>query len=115
MRAGLYSQAHGGWGSAHRGTCVVFPGYLLSHLLLQLVEPGSQSGAYVLWGHSFSSSSCVAAEERVEHGQLHTLLVLPAPCDHCPLTVGSVQMVAITGECQAVKKQTHWYISVRNA
>lgn len=61
----------------------------------------AQSGACVLWGHSFSSSSCIAAEERVEHGLLHTLLVLPAPCNHCPLTVGSVQMVAIARKCQA--------------
>lgn len=94
MRAGLYSRDH-------RGTGVVIPGYLLSHLLLQLVQPGSQNGAYVLWGRPLSSSSCIAAEERVEHGLLHALLVLPAPCNHCPVTVGSVQMVAIARKGQA--------------
>lgn len=52
-------------------------------------------------GTPLSSSSCVAAEERVEHGLLHALLVLPTPCDHCPITVGRVQMVAIAGKRKA--------------
>lgn len=49
------------------------------------------------------SPSCVAAEEGIEHGLLHTLLVLPTPGNHCPLTVGCVQMVAITGKRKAVE------------
>lgn len=71
------------------GTGVII-GYLLSHLFLQWLEPAPQYGAHVLWGRPFSSSSCVVAEERVEHGLLHALLVLPTPCNHCPITVGCV-------------------------
>lgn len=85
----------------HRGAGVAIPGYLLRHLLLQLVELSSQKRCLCPVDAVLSSSSCIAAEERVEHGLLHTLLVLPAPCNHCPVTVGSVQMVAIARKCQA--------------
>lgn len=88
MRVGLYSQDHGGCGSVHRETGVI-TGYLLSHLFLQWLQPAPQCDAHVLCGR-LSSSSCIAAEERIEHGLLHTLLVLPTPCNHCPITVGCV-------------------------
>lgn len=45
----------------------------------------------------------VAAQEGVEHGLLHALLVLPTPGDHRPVAVRGVQVVAIAGKREAVK------------
>ena len=56
------------------------------------------------------SSSCIAAEEGIEHWLFQALLVLPTPGDHGPITVCGVQMVAIAGKCKAVKKKSHLYI-----
>lgn len=56
------------------------------------------------------SSSCVAAEEGIEHGLFEALLVLPAPGDHGPVTVRGVQMVAVTGKREAVRKKSRLYV-----
>lgn len=60
---------------------------------------------------SLSSSSCVAAEEGVEHGLFEALLVLPAPGSHGPVAAGGVQMVAVTGEREAVRKKSRLYVT----
>lgn len=82
-------------------------GCLFSHPFLQIQLPAlAKSTPEVRVPSSvehspLQSPSCIAAEEGIEHGLLHTLLILPTPGDHCPLTVGGVQMVAITGKRKA--------------
>lgn len=51
------------------------------------------------------SSGGVTAEEGVEHGQLHALLVAAAPGDHRALAVGRVQVMAVARERQAARAQ----------
>lgn len=47
-------------------------------------------------------SACgVAAQEGVEHGQLHALLVPPTPRHHRALAVGRVEVVAVARVRQA--------------
>lgn len=50
------------------------------------------------------SPSRVAAEEGVEHGQLQALLVLAAPGDDIPITVGREQVMAVAGKRKAAKQ-----------
>lgn len=51
---------------------------------------------------SHKHSSCsIAAQEGVEHGQLHALLVPSTPRHHRALAVGRVEVVAITRVRQA--------------
>lgn len=47
------------------------------------------------------TSGSIAAQEGVEHGQLHALLVPPTPRHHCTLAVGCVEVMAITRISQA--------------
>lgn len=47
------------------------------------------------------SAGCVAAQEGVEHGQLHALLVPPTPGHHRALAVGRVEVVAVARVRQA--------------
>ena len=51
------------------------------------------------------SAGCIAAQEGIEHGLLQALLVLPTPGNHGPFTVRCVQVVAVTGKCEAVRKE----------
>lgn len=51
--------------------------------------------------HQTRSAGRVAAQEGVEHGQLHTLLVPSAPGHHRPLAVGRVEVVAVARVRQA--------------
>ncbi|TNN62686.1 hypothetical protein EYF80_027127 [Liparis tanakae] len=46
--------------------------------------------------HQTQSACSVAAQEGVEHGQLHALLVPPTPRHHRALAVGRVEVVAVT-------------------
>lgn len=51
---------------------------------------------------SHKHSSCsIAAQEGVEHGQLHALLIPSTPRHHRALAVGRVEVVAITRVRQA--------------
>lgn len=51
--------------------------------------------------HQTQSARGVAAQKRVEHGQLHTLLVPATPRHHCALAVGGVEVVTVAGVRQA--------------
>lgn len=51
------------------------------------------------------SAGSVAAQEGVEHGQLHALLVPAAPGHHGALAVGRVQVVAVTRVRQAENRR----------
>lgn len=51
-------------------------------------------------------SACgVAAQKGVKHGQLHALLVPPAPRHHRALAVGRVEVVAVARVRQADRRQ----------
>lgn len=66
---------------------------------------GTEGGSTVCKHHTrvgAGLSACgVAAQEGVEHGQLHALLVPPAPRHHRALAVGRVEVVAVARVRQA--------------
>lgn len=109
-RTCLASQGPGRlWNSMQMNRCCGYLKGLSSHPFLRAQPPSSPGevdqspGVKVLWRthRSLRSPGSVAAEEGIEHGLLHALLVLPTPGDHRPVTVCCVQVVAITGKCKA--------------
>lgn len=72
-----------------------------SSLSVQTVEMGMRSSRR----RRRRSACSVAAQEGVEHGQLHALLVPSTPRHHRALAVGRVEVVAVARVRQAERRQ----------